>query len=292
VNLSICIPGYNRPRYLQWTLDRLRTDFPHAEIVISDDGSTEDFEHLRLNGARWVQQGHIGPFPNLRAALLEGTRKYAVYCANDDYLLPGPVSDALAWMDAHPHVAAYIAPCEVWDEVGKQSFWPAFKCEAKAFGSDAGVDLFNFIIAHHIFPEHVIYRTPAPLKPRTRAFWCFADLPDLLEKGAIYFSPTPFYRNLVVHPVGVREQLGNVQCLTYFDEYRAGLEVLAYRLFGQQPYRARKQIHDMIDAFICTRMECAARLYEQQGETLESEMLRQRLVIADPRPDKPVQAAA
>lgn len=284
MNLSLCIPGYNRPDFLAWTLDRLEEDFPEAEIIVSDDASTEDLSSVRHDRrVRWVQQPHnIGPFPNHRAALLESTRKYATYCANDDYLLPAEVERAISYLDEHPEVSAYIAPCEIWDEVNRKPFWNAFACEARTFDQSQGIDLFNFVIQHHVWPEHVIYRTPVPLAPRTRAYWCFTDLIDLLKTGPIHFSPTPFYRNLLVHPVGERVQLGNVQCLTFFDEYRAGLEVLAYGLFGEQPYKARHQIHDMIASFICQRMYNASVLYERHGHEREAEMLRQRIVIASP----------
>jgi glycosyltransferase involved in cell wall biosynthesis len=295
VALSICIPGYNRPYFLKWTLDKLKADFPGAEIVVSDDGSDQPMHYVRnYPGIRWVQQKHIGPFPNLRAALLEAKGKYAAYCANDDYLLPGRVSEAIQYLEDHPEVSAYIAPCEVWDEVEGKAFWNTWgNKEPQTFKGthEEALRLFNFIIQHHVWPEHGIYRTPVPLRPRTRAYWCFPDLVDLLEKGPIHFGTKPFYRNLLVHPVGERVQLGNVQCLTHFDEYRAGLEVLAYGLFGAANYQARRKIHDMINAFICQRMHVASILYERQGEPLEAEMLRQRVVIANPMPDQE-QAAA
>jgi glycosyltransferase involved in cell wall biosynthesis len=397
--ISICIPGYNRPDYLAWTLDKLEEDFPEAEIIVSDDCSTQDMSSVRYDKrVRWIQQPkNLGAFPNLRTVLLEARGDYAVYCGNDDYLLPERLSQITAWMDSHPEVSAYIAPCEIWDEVNGKSFWPAFKSEERTFygnvsveqeniretlslreanerewatllpgmsrefyarlayysPADAGpkekgqlqelrrrvlqagkteeeamrdlwgaeltnapfrlrsalesdlavsslspkaacgpIELFNFIIERHVWPEHIVYRTPVPYKPFTRAFWCFASLPDLLAKGAIHFDPVPFYRNLLIHPVGERVQLGNVQCLTFFDEYRAGLEVLAYGLFGEQPYAARHRIQEMISSFICQRMYNAAVLYHRAGDTESSEMLLKRIKVADPSRDKPAEQVA
>jgi hypothetical protein len=121
---------------------------------------------------------------------------------------------------------------------------------------------------------------------RTRAYWAFSDIPDILAQGAIHFAPTPFYRNLLVHPVGERVQLGNEQCLTDFDEYRAGLEVMAYGLFGGElPYAARHRIAEMIQWFICARLDVARRLYARSGHELEAEMLAKRLAIASPARD-------
>jgi glycosyltransferase involved in cell wall biosynthesis len=291
--LSICIPTYNRLEFLKWTLRRLHANFPQAEIIVSDNHS-DDFVPLHDSWiSRYIRQdSNIGPFPNMLAALSAATGDYAVYCADDDYLLPAHVATGIAYLEAHPEVAAYCAPCEIWNERDTYAFWNAFMVpKPLTFDHAHGIDLFNFIIESHVWPEHFIYRTSVPLKPRTRAYWAFADLPDILARGAIHFSPQPFYRNVLVHPVGEREQLGNVQCLTYFDEYRAGLEVLAHGLFGGElRYAARHHISEMIQSFICTRMAVAARLYERSGNPAEAQMLRARLSIASPVRDPAVAA--
>ena len=291
--LSICIPTHNRWEFLKWTLGKLRRDFPSAEICVSDNASADDTWRLRFLGQIRIdcavnrvihQPENIGPFPNMFAALSMATRQYAVYCADDDYLLPAGIARGIAYLDSHPDVAAYCAPCEIWNEVEQTPFWNAWGIDEPTTFTDHRL-LWNFIIEKHVWPEHLIYRLPLPLKPRTRAYWAFADLPDILEHGHIHFDPTPFYRNLLVHPVGERVQLGNVQCLTYFDEYRAGLEVLAYGLFGPQPHHGRQKLQDMIASFICSRMDVAARLYLRQGHEADAIMLKKRIAVADPRPD-------
>lgn len=293
-DLSICIPTYQRPKYLHWTLDRLLKSFPGSQITVSDnDNPGQELTQLWClcndGPVRWPPdaidyQGHadIGPFPNMYAALSMATRKYAVYCADDDYLLPDEVSRGTSYLDAHPDCAAYCAPCQIWDEVEQTPFWNAWGIDQPTTFT-CPVELWNFIIQKHIWPEHLIYRLPLPIKPRTRAYWAFADIPDILEAGSIHFAPTPFYRNLLVHPVGERVQLGNVQCLTYFDEYRAGLEVLAFGLFGRQPYHGRRKLQESIDSFICSRMDVASRLYARQGQEAEAIMLKKRIAVADPR---------
>jgi glycosyltransferase involved in cell wall biosynthesis len=289
--LSICIPGYNRPAFLHWTIERLMRDFPKAEIIVSDDCSTEDMMHARNHcvfyGVRWIQQSHnIGPFPNMLAAFEAATGDYAIYCANDDYLLPERVHEAIRYLDAHPEIASYTAPCEVWDEINQKTYWNAYTAPEATFTKADGMRLFNFMIGHHVWPEHMIHRTPIALKRRGREYWAFADIPDILAAGSLHFSPVPFYRNLLVHPVGMRTQLGNEQALTHFDEYRGGLELMACGLLGDKlPYKARAQVNRMIQSFICTRLLCAQRLYAQAGYEWEAERIRQRLAIADPRDD-------
>lgn len=286
--LSICIPTYKRQRYLEWTCKRLRADFPDAMLVISDNFSNHGNGVGRRYADHFIaQSSNIGAFANMLAALTAVEHGYAVYCADDDYLLPDEVNRAIAFLDANPEVAAYCAPCEVYDEVARKAFWNAYKVETpRSFSKDQGLELFNFLIQAHVWPEHIIYRTPVPLPQRTRAYWAFSDLVSILETGSIYFSDTPFYRNLLVHPVGEREQLGNSQCLTHFDEYRGGLEVLAHGLFGGElQYATRAKINDMISYFICQRFDVASQLYARKGEIAEATVLRQRMAIASPARD-------
>jgi glycosyltransferase involved in cell wall biosynthesis len=286
-SLSICIPTFERPQYLKWTLQKLMAWFPGSQICVSDNHSpiTDDFRPGEWPIKYLRQKENIGPFPNFHFALSMASHKYALYCADDDYVLPEGVRIGIEYLEEHPEVAAYCAPCEIWDEVEHKLYWNAWEIpEAITLGR--GVDLFNLIISRHIWPEHLIYRLPLPIKARTRAYWAFTDLADILDHGLIHFSRVPYYRNLLTHPVGERIQLGNVQCLTEFDSYRAGLEVLACRLFWSElPYRARHQIHDMIASFICARMDVASRLYARQGHEVDAQMLRQRIAIADPRQD-------
>ncbi len=285
---SICIPTHNRFPFLKWTLAKLQADFPDAEIIVSDNCSIDDTRIVRTRRIRYLcQERNIGAFPNMLAALSEAKGDYAIYCADDDYLLPGAVAEGIAYLDSHPEVAAICAPCQIWNEVEGGAYWNAWGREsARSFTAQEGMELFNWLIESHVWPEHLIYRVPVPLKARTKAYWAFSDIPAILERGAIHFSPTPFYRNLLVHPIGERVQLGNQQCLTDFEEYRAGLEVLAYGLFGDGlPYAARHRIHEMIQWFICQRMDVAARLYERAGHVSEASVLRQRLAIASPARD-------
>lgn len=285
--LTVCIPSYERPKYLEYTLKKLERITLSMDVIISDDSAMANPPKMNANERYIHQSPRLGAFPNMQWCLAQAKTKYAVYCADDDYLVEHDLRTAITYLEAHPEVSAYCAPCEIWDEVNQKTYWNAFKVkQPRTYTFDEGMDLFNFIIDSHIWPEHMIYRTPVPIKSRTRAYWAFADLVDILKAGAIYFSDTPFYRNLLVHPVGLREQLGNVQCLSFFDEYRGGLEVLAHGLFGAElPYKARFQIQQMIQSFICSRMHTAARLYINQGNEAEAMMLLQRLSIADPRPD-------
>jgi glycosyltransferase involved in cell wall biosynthesis len=99
VLISVCIPQYNRSRYLLAVLESIRVqDYPEVEVVVSDDCSTDDSleaipkyiaeventTHVRFNYIR--QPKNLGYDGNLRAALNAGQGEYLFVLGNDDAL--------------------------------------------------------------------------------------------------------------------------------------------------------------------------------------------------------------
>lgn len=280
MKLSICIPTYNRSEFLAWTLDKIEG---LGEIIISDNASTDSTRFMRNQVDKYVRQtSNIGAFPNMRAALLEATSEYAVFCADDDYLLAEPLEAAIGFMDANPKVVAYFAPCQLWDEVNGSPEWNAFYVANDETFTDAG-KLWNFLIHNHVWPEHAVYRVSALkeiLKPRIKAYWCFLDLANAFKLGPVHFASKPYYRNLTNHPIGWRSKLGDEQCLTDFDEYRAGLENLAYDLFANHlTPELKAKINVMINHFINMRLGVAHKLLSMQGKQDEANSIEKRLRI-------------
>lgn len=283
-DLTICIPTYNRDPFLKWTLDKTVADFPGTKIVVADNGkSTAEMP----KGARYIRQPqNIGAFPNMRVALLAASTKYCVYLGDDDYLLPEEVQKGIDFLETHPEVLAYFAPCQLFDEIQQKANWDAFYvAEDKTF--TRADELWNFVVHKHVWPEHAIYRRAGLadiLQPRTGAYWCFVDLANAVLRGPVHFAKTPYYRNLTGHPVGGRAKLGDQQCLTDFDSYRWGLEVLAYDIFraafasGEAP-DLKKTVNDMIRQFIWSRYEVAVRILTANGRLADADLLKKRMEI-------------
>ncbi len=102
MRISICIPQYNRCRYLLQGLESIRAQtYRDVEVVVSDDGSKDDSptvipEYLARSGMahRFIQQPrNLGYDANLRAALAAATGDYLFIMGNDDIL---PAVDTLA----------------------------------------------------------------------------------------------------------------------------------------------------------------------------------------------------
>jgi glycosyltransferase involved in cell wall biosynthesis len=275
--LTICIPTFNRPDFLKWTLERAQGDFPDSQIVVSDNGRTT------LGGftGRYIRQSvNAGAFNNMRSALLAASTKYCVFLGDDDYLLKDEVAKGVEFLEQHPEVLIYYAPCQLYDEVAQRADWDAFyPAEDETFRR--GDLLWNFVIQKHVWPEHAIYRRARLeeiMQPRTAAYWCFVDLANAALRGPVHFAKTPYYRNITQHPVGVRQKLGDQQCLTEFDSYRAGLEVLAHDIFqGHLDADLKRNVGEMIRQFLWSRYEVASRIHHVNGRTVEAELMKKRM---------------
>jgi glycosyltransferase involved in cell wall biosynthesis len=283
-DLTICIPTFNRDNFLQWTLDKTVADFGDVKIIISDNGKSA----IRPPNGRYLRQPtNVGAFPNMRTALLAASTKYCMFLADDDYLLPAEVQKGIDFLETNPAVNVYYAPCQLFDEINQKVNWEAFyPAEDKTF--TRADELWNFVIQKHVWPEHAIYRRAGLqdiLQPRNQAYWCFQDLANAACRGPIHFAKTPFYRNLTGHPVGGRVKLGDQQCLTDFDSYRWGLEVLAHTVFrvaladlSESP-KLKPMINDMIRQFLWGRYEVASRIHTANGRLVEANLLKARMEI-------------
>ena len=122
--VSICIPAYNAQRFIADTLESaLRQDYPHLEIIVSDDGSTdrtpEIVQAYENRGVRLIrQEKNLGMTPNMNAVILASRGKYVVKLDSDDLLEAGYVSSLVPIMEAHSRVAFAHCACRLIDVDG------------------------------------------------------------------------------------------------------------------------------------------------------------------------------
>lgn len=108
--VTVMIPSYNYGRYLGEAVSSAASQ-EHADVVIVDNGSTDDSPEL---GARLAQQyqnvrfvryadngGIITSFNRCREQI---RGEYTVLLCADDRLAPGSLRRSVAFMDAHPKV--------------------------------------------------------------------------------------------------------------------------------------------------------------------------------------------
>src|SRR5580698_8133083 len=239
--LSVCVITYNRLPFLESLLQRLIATGVGGlsyEIIVCDNCSTDATMVVATQWAekhpqvRYVRQDrNVGALNNLLTAYRLATGTYAIYLADDDLLIPEAVAETVRFLEQHPEVAVAHAPWEMWDDVAKQSQGLFYQVdEPQIFARRQALELANFVVERHIFPEISIYRTASLHRMYTApsaGFWAFVYLAVCLNFGQVAFLTRPFYRSVTRHSVGLeREQMGAVDILSKLDSYRVGLEVL------------------------------------------------------------------
>jgi abequosyltransferase len=110
---SICIPSYNRARFLPPLLDSIADQYDASiEIVICEDGSPER-EQIRFvvkQYQRWIPITYVenaetlGYDGNLRACLRIASGDYCLMMGNDDLLCQGAIAELKRVVEAYPSV--------------------------------------------------------------------------------------------------------------------------------------------------------------------------------------------
>lgn len=108
--ISIGIPAYNRPDGVERAVQSvLSQDYPNVEIVLSDNGSTDETENVcrRLEAADsriryYRQSSNMGPTANFRFVLRQSTGRYFMWLADDDWLESGILTRYADFLEMHP----------------------------------------------------------------------------------------------------------------------------------------------------------------------------------------------
>jgi glycosyltransferase involved in cell wall biosynthesis len=120
--VSIFIPTYNMANYLPVALDSaLAQDRANIEIVVVDDGSTDDtYKVIRpyLPHIRYFRQEQQGVVHTLNRAVELARGEYVRLLAADDALCPDALSAQAALLDGNPQVALVHSQAYIMDEAG------------------------------------------------------------------------------------------------------------------------------------------------------------------------------
>jgi glycosyltransferase involved in cell wall biosynthesis len=124
--VSIILPTYNRARFLPEAFDSIRRQsFADWELVIVDDGSTDDTEQVvaewlpRVGGrARYVRQPNRGAYGARNTGLDHATREFVAFFDSDDLWLPHHLANCVAAFEAAPDVDWVYAACRCIDPNG------------------------------------------------------------------------------------------------------------------------------------------------------------------------------
>jgi|GEM_PF-1610776 len=111
--VSIVFTTYNAERFIRTSLAAaLAQDYPNFEVIVADDGSTDDTERIcrafsdpRL---RFFKLGRVGRCKALNQAVGAAKGKYIANNDADDISVPHRLSSTVNFLESHPW-AAYLA---------------------------------------------------------------------------------------------------------------------------------------------------------------------------------------
>jgi glycosyltransferase involved in cell wall biosynthesis len=108
--VSVIIPVYNNVLYLGEAVESvLKQSFTNYEIIIVDDGSTEDIvgsiqQYLDVNeNIRYVRQENKGPGPARNTGIRMAKGKWIAFLDADDIWMPEKLEKQIAFLREHPN---------------------------------------------------------------------------------------------------------------------------------------------------------------------------------------------
>jgi glycosyltransferase involved in cell wall biosynthesis len=126
--VSILIPAFNHGRFIQRCLDSALEDaYPAKELVIIDDGSTDDTAdriaewvavHCMDIPIEYVSRENRGVSATLNELAARANGEFIRLVASDDYLLPGGLETQVRYLLKHAGKGAVIGDSVVIDREG------------------------------------------------------------------------------------------------------------------------------------------------------------------------------
>jgi glycosyltransferase involved in cell wall biosynthesis len=108
--VSIIIPTYNRKHYIADAIDScLAQTYPNCEIIVVDDGSTDDTEAFLRNRyggqIRYIYQDNQGPAIARNTGIATAKGELIQFCDADDQLVKNKIQRCVDYLLAYPTVA-------------------------------------------------------------------------------------------------------------------------------------------------------------------------------------------
>lgn len=180
--VSIITPTYNRGQtYLRETIDSvLEQDYSNFEYIVLDDGSTDNTCDLlaSLDDPRlhWETHQNMGETRTVNKGFRMAQGEYIIVLSSDDKLLPGAISTAVSFMEAHPNVLVGYPDFQIIDGDSQ----PVNEVQSPEYSYS------NMLRWHHCFPQvgTIIRRSALEHEPeRDPAFRYRGDFEFWLRMG-------------------------------------------------------------------------------------------------------------
>ena len=122
--VSVIVPCYNQAQFLGAAIDSVRVQDPYAEVVVVDDGSSDNTRQVAMSrpGVRYVRQANRGLAGARNRGLRESAGSLVVFLDADDCLLPGGIAAGVTALAARPDCAMAYGRCVMMGPDG--THWP------------------------------------------------------------------------------------------------------------------------------------------------------------------------
>lgn len=166
--LSVLVPTYNYAAYIGKAIASVldqRVD--GVEVVIADDGSTDDTEQVvhglvdaGASAVRYVRQANRGPSAARNLAIANARGRALMFLDADDVLMPGCVAATVGFLDRHPEVGLFFTNYDIFDDAhvvtaSGVDIWKVFRTiphqEVEPDGWIFSESLTPYIIRHGAF---------------------------------------------------------------------------------------------------------------------------------------------
>ncbi|WP_421622120.1 glycosyltransferase [Alkalilimnicola ehrlichii] len=116
--VSVVMPAYNASAYIRQAIDSvLAQDYPAVELIVVDDGSTDDtVARVQAYGdrVRLLTQANQGSGAARNQGLEAARGEYIAFLDSDDVWLPGKLTAQVAYLERHPDVDLVYSRWQTW----------------------------------------------------------------------------------------------------------------------------------------------------------------------------------
>lgn len=275
IDLSFCIPTYNRARYLNCLLEVFYQSFDKFsfsfEIIISNNSSTDETDQVvekfidLLPIKYFKQDSNIGSSKNLKFATKQASGELFMYLADDDLFEVNGLNLSVEKMLKSPNAVVLYAPWILKSLASEHNDIIFYQTDDLCISKNDFTNLARHIIGNNIWSEISIARTELsnscdPLYGDL-AYWAFTVPCEHLIFGDILYSSKPFYISVTSYfSDEVRNQAGHTETEDAWDKYRGGLESLLGRAIGELSHDEIKYFRNKIDQIILDRMIVGLKL--------------------------------
>lgn len=274
-SVSVLVPVYNGERYLSECLDSiLKQKYPDLEILIADDGSTDNsLEIIKAYATRdariqwWKHPQNLGPAGSFNLCLQKARGDYIKFVCQDDILVSAEAVRMMAEvLESNPDVTLVASAAYIIDAQSRPV------TERNRLGKSQGIDGRRAIIrcleqnANLIGePSIAMFRRPQSSRGFDARFRQTMDLEMwfyLLEQGRLYWIAQPLgaFRQ---HPA---QQTETIRGTSNTD--REGLVLLD--IYYQKEWLRTSATQKML----YSQLRSLRRTRDRKAEQLKSEMQR------------------